>query len=113
MWEGGADPTYARSVSAMRAKSAVEFYPASNTTVVSGSPGPGSFDVFAVPDAQGIDHHWDLGDIWFVAWIGVSQHQDSVISDDHQSQADQTQVIAFLLGLAALGNRRLVVCESM
>ena len=58
---------------------------------------------------QLVDDRGELGDVGLVARVGAGDHRDPAIAGDHQRQADQPQVMAFLLGLAALGDRRLLI----
>ena len=61
---------------------------------------PGSGGQRSVPGGQRLDHLRELGDVWPVPGIGVGQQRDAV-AGDHQAEADQPQVRAFLLDLAA------------
>jgi hypothetical protein len=56
-----------------------------------------------------VQHGGELGDIRAVAGVGVRDDRDAAVAGDHQCQADQPQIGAFLLGLAALGDRRPLV----
>ncbi len=62
-----------------------------------------------MPAGQRIDHGLELGDVGLVAWVGVPGQRDPAVAGDHQAQPGQPQVGALLLGLAALGDRRLLV----
>ena len=62
-----------------------------------------------MPGGQGGDHVRELGDVGLVAGVGVREQRDPAVAGDHQPQSDQPQVGAFLFGLAALRDRRLVV----
>ncbi len=62
-----------------------------------------------MPAAELADHRGELGDVGLVAGVGVPGQRDPAVAGDHQAQADQPQVGAFLLGLAALGHWRLLV----
>ncbi len=59
-----------------------------------------------VPGFQLVDHAGELGDVGPVPGIGVPGQRDPAVPGDHQAEADQPQVRAFLLGLAALRDRR-------
>jgi hypothetical protein len=58
---------------------------------------------------QLVDDGGELGHIGLVARVGAGDHRDPAIAGDYQGQPDQAQVVAFLLGLATLGDRRLLV----
>jgi hypothetical protein len=58
---------------------------------------------------QLVDDRGELGDVGPVARVGAGDNRDPAITGHHQAQADQPQVIALLLGLAALGDRRLLI----
>ena len=60
---------------------------------------------------QLVDHGGELGDVGPVAGVGVPGQRDPAVPGDHQAQADQPQVGAFLLGLAPLRDRRLAVAR--
>src|SRR5262249_22798797 len=51
----------------------------------------------------------ELGDVGAAARVGVRDDRDPAVTGDDQRQGDQAQVHAFLLGLAALGDRRPLV----
>ena len=55
---------------------------------------------------QFVDDRGELGDIGTVPGIGVADHRHPAVAGHHQRQPDQPQVGAFLLGLAALRDRR-------
>ena len=56
-----------------------------------------------------VDHVGELGDVGAVAGVGVPDQRDPAVPGDDQAEPDQAQVGAFLLGLAPLRDRRLVV----
>ncbi len=58
---------------------------------------------------QEVDHGGELGDVGAVAGVGVGDQRDTAVAGDDQAEPDQTQIGAFLFGLAALGDRRLGV----
>jgi hypothetical protein len=72
------------------------------------SAGPGGADR-GVPGRQLVDHVRELGDVGFVAGVGVPGQRDAAVPGDHQAQADQAKIGALLLRLAPLADRRLVV----
>jgi hypothetical protein len=55
------------------------------------------------------DHRGKLGDVRAVTGVGVPAERDPAVAGDHQSQADQPQVAPFLLRLAPLRDRGLLV----
>jgi hypothetical protein len=59
--------------------------------------------------AELADHRGELGGIRPVAGVSVPGQRDPAVAGDYQAQADDPQVGPLLLGLAALGNRRLAV----
>lgn len=63
----------------------------------------------AVSAQEVVDDAGELGDVGLVAGVGTGQDRDAAVAGGHHRQADQAQVDAFLLGLAALGQVRLVV----
>ena len=58
---------------------------------------------------QLVDDGAELGDVGPVAGVGVADHRHPAVAGDHQRQPDQPQIGAFLLGLAALRDRRPLV----
>ena len=103
--EGGSEPTKCSPSPARWSWLAAELWPASKTTVSSLH----AAGELLVAGDQLVDDGGELGDVGPVARVGVGDQRDPAVAGDHQRQADQAQVVAFLLGLAALGDRRLVV----
>jgi hypothetical protein len=66
-------------------------------------------DELPVPGDQLVDDVAELGDVGSVSRVGVGHQRHPAVPGDHQRQPDQAQVRAFLLRLAALGDRRLAV----
>ena len=58
-----------------------------------------------MPGGQDREHLRELGDVRLAAGVGMRKQRDAAVPGDHQAQADQPQVRAFLLGLAALRDR--------
>jgi hypothetical protein len=63
----------------------------------------------AVAVHQLADDGAELGDVRAVPGVGVGQQRDTALTGHHQRQPDQAQVGAFLLGLAPLRDRRLLI----
>ncbi len=74
---------------------------------------PGCGGQGGVPGGQGRDHLRELGDAGLVPGVGVRQQQDAAVAGDHQAEADQPQVRAFLLGLSPLRARALPVSMNV
>jgi hypothetical protein len=60
---------------------------------------------FLVAGRQLIDDGGELGDVGTVARVSARDHRHAAVAGDHQRQPSQPQVMTFLLGPAALGDR--------
>jgi hypothetical protein len=57
-------------------------------------------------------HATRLGDVGLATRVGARHYWDPTIAGDHQNQPDQPQVMAFLPGLATLGDRHLLITTA-
>jgi hypothetical protein len=64
-----------------------------------------------VAGGEFIDDGGELGDVGPVSGVGVPGHRDPAVTGDDQAETDQAQVVAFLLGVPALGDRCLGVAR--
>src|ERR1019366_3936101 len=63
-----------------------------------------------VAGGQFVEYLTKLGDVGAVPGVGVAGDRDGAVAGDDQGEPDQSQVVSFLFGVAAFGDRGSVAC---